>query len=253
MFAPTPPNTYKPNDWNRFETVVDADIFHVGVNMGANGLSAANGIQVAVDGKGGNYGPLALYVGGSGEVRFKDIGIKDLNVRVTPTEKVSTRFRALHIEDYYYGWSMAAGDFNHDGVMDVTIANRYYLGPNFTESRELYLGQPFNPAKEYPPAMVNFAADYTGDGWDDILAVNSRPVVLYVNPRGEKRRWNRYEVSPPAISEAIAFKDIDGDKIPDPIFLGGGNVQWITPDKANPTAPWKVNVVGTGEIGRAHV
>ena len=32
--------------------------------------------------------------------------------------------------------------------------------------------------------MVNFAFDYTGDGWDDILVVESRTPVLYVNPQG---------------------------------------------------------------------
>ena len=39
--------------------------------------------------------------------------------------------------------------------------------------------------------MVNFAFDYTGDGWDDILVVESRTPVLYVNPKGESRRWIR--------------------------------------------------------------
>jgi len=246
-FPAAPSNAFKPNDWNRFDALVDADIFRFGVNpyRPAGYFDASSGPVVATDGKGGNYGPVALYVGGSGEVRFKNLAIKDLNTRMTPTEKVSARFRAQHIEDFNYGWSMAAGDFNHDGVLDVTIANRYYLGPKFEESHEFYLGQPYNPAKEYVPAMVNFAADYTGDGWDDILVVESRPPVLYVNPRGENRRWTRYAISPAVISEAIAFKDIDGDGKPDPIFAGGNVVQWITADKANPTGPWKIYPVST--------
>jgi hypothetical protein len=245
LFPAAPSNAFKPNDWNRFDALVDADIFRYGVNpyRPAGYFDPSSGPVVATDGKGGAYGPVALHVGGTGEVRFKNLAIKDLNKRITPTERVSARFRAQHIEDFDYGWSMAAGDFNHDGVLDVTMGNRYYLGPKFEESREFYLGQPYNPAKEYVPAMVNFAADYTGDGWDDILVVESRPPVLYVNPRGENRRWTRYAISPPVISEAIAFKDIDGDGKPDPIFAGGNVVQWITPDKANPTAPWKVYAV----------
>jgi len=73
--------------------------------------------------------------------------------------------------------------------------------------------------------------------------VESRAPVLYVNPRGENRRWTRYAISPAVISEAIAFKDIDGDGKADPIFAGSNVVQWITPDKANPTGPWKVYAV----------
>jgi hypothetical protein len=245
MFPAAPSNAFKPNDWNRFDALVDADIIRFGVNpyRPSGYFDASSGPVVATEGKGGGYGPVALYVGGSGSVRFRNLAIKDLNRRITPTEKSSGRFRAQHIEDFYYGWSMAAGDFNHDGVLDVTAGNRYYLGPGFEESHELYVGQPYNPAKEYSPAMVNFAADYTGDGWDDILVVESRPPVLYVNPHGENRRWTRYQISPAVISEAIAFKDVDGDGLPDPIFAGGNVVQWITPDKANPTAPWKVYAV----------
>ena len=41
----------------------------------------------------GAFGPFALYVGGTGEVRFKDVSHKDLQPRVAQPEKVSTRFR----------------------------------------------------------------------------------------------------------------------------------------------------------------
>ena len=243
---PTPPsNAFRPNDWNSFEALVDANIIRYGVNSyrPAGYVDAGQGLMLATDDKGGSYGPVALYVGGTGEVRFRNLGIKDLNTRVTPTEKTAARFRAQRISDYYYGWSMAAGDFNHDGVMDVTVANRVYYGPSFEVSNEIYLAQPYNPAKEYGPAMVNFAGDYTGDGWDDVLVVESRPPVLYVNPKGEKRRWTRYQISPPVISENVAFKDIDGDGKPNPVFAGGNVVQWTAPDPANPTAPWKVYAV----------
>ena len=181
-------------------------------------------------------GPVALYVGGTGEARFKDLAIKDLARRITPAEQTAPRFRAQQFEDFYYGWSAAAGDFNHDGVLDVTIGNRYYLGPSFTESREVYAGQPYNPAKEYSPAMVNFAFDYTGDGWDDILVVESRTPVLYVNPKGESRRWTRYAVfTVPVTSESIMFKDIDGDGKPDATYGAASSVQWVSVDPSNPT------------------
>ena len=75
--------------------------------------------------------------------RFKDITIKDLARRIA-SRAVRSRFRAPAFEDFYHGWSAAAGDFNHDGVLDITMGSRYYLGPAFTESREVCAGR-LNP------------------------------------------------------------------------------------------------------------
>jgi hypothetical protein len=233
MFPAAPSTAFKPNDWNTFEVLVDANVFRSGVNA-----STGFGGQ-AIDAETGTFGPIALYVGGTGEVRFKNLALKDLQRRVTPAEKSSPRFRVQHFEDFYYGWSAAAGDFNHDGVLDVTIGNRYYLGPAFTDSREVYLGQAFNPAKEYGPAMVNYAGDFNGDGWDDILVAESRAPALYVNPRGESRRWTRYTVFPEVVSESITFTDVNDDGKVDAVFSGSNKVQWATSDPANPTGPWK--------------
>ena len=38
--------------------------------------------------------------------------------------------------------------------------------------------------------MVGFAGDFTGDGWPDFLSTNGGK--LYVNPKGESRRWDVY-------------------------------------------------------------
>ena len=38
------------------------------------------------------FGPIALYAGGSGEVRFKDVSYKDLNSKTEPKETVSRNF-----------------------------------------------------------------------------------------------------------------------------------------------------------------
>jgi hypothetical protein len=236
MFPPRPSTAFKPNDWNTFEVLVDANVFRVSLNAPVGG-------GLAIDAETGAFGPVALYVGGTGEVRFRNLALKDLQRRMTPAEKTSPHFHAQHFEDFYYGWSAAAGDFNHDGVLDVTMGNRYYLGPTFTDSREFYLGQAFNPAKEYGPAMVNYAGDFTGDGWDDILVSESRAPALYVNPHGESRRWTRYTIFPEVISESITFADVNNDGKPDGIFSGSNKVQWVTSDPANPTGPWKVYAV----------
>jgi len=253
-FPPAPSTAVRPDDWNTVEALLDANILRVSFNGG--GGAGAGGVA---NDEAGRFGGIALYAGGTGEVRYREIAVKDLARRIEPTEVVSARFRAQRIDDFYTAWSAAAGDFNHDGVMDVTAGNKIYFGPNFTESREIYLAQMFNPAKDFTPAMVNFAFDYTGDGWDDVLVVESRPTVLYVNPKGVSRRWDRYTISPAVTSENIVFRDIDNDKKPEVISVGGGVLQYIKPDPANPTGmwtryvvseqgPWGVHGVGSGDI-----
>jgi hypothetical protein len=74
---------------------------------------------------------------------------------------------------------------------------------------------------------------------------------LYVNPRGESRRWDHYNVLPTISSEIAAFKDIDGDGKPDAVFVGDGSVCWASPDPANPTAPWIVHKVSEAGYGVA--
>ena len=76
-----------------------------------------------------------------------------------------------------------------------------------------------------------------------------RAMVLYVNPKGELRRWDKYNVLPTINSEVAVFKDMDGDGKPDAVFLGGGTVCWAGADPANPTAPWIVHPVSEPGYG----
>ena len=79
--------------------------------------------------------------------------------------------------------------------------------------------------------------------------VDSRPIYLYVNPRGESRRWDRYNVVPDAMTEIELLKDIDGDGKPEVLFGGAGGVMsFAKPDPANPTARWIVTAIS--EVAR---
>ena len=95
--------------------------------------------------------------------------------------------------------------------------------------------------------------DYTGDGWTDILVVDSRPIYLYVNPKGEPRRWDRYNVVPNSTSEINLFRDIDGDGKPEVLFTAPGAVMaYAKPDPANPTAPWRVHNISDQGLAGPH-
>jgi hypothetical protein len=234
-----PDYSYRPNEWNPLEVILDANILRVWVNDGPEAGTTSG----KADEEMASFGPVALYVGGAGEVRFKQVELKDLGRRVLPDEIVSSRFRMQRINDFYYGWSAAAADINHDGILDIVSGPFYYLGPDYTVSREIYFSKTTDVSLQLTSAMVNFAFDYTGDGWPDVLIASGRPMSLYVNPKGEARRWDKYNVLPTINSEVAVFKDIDGDGKPDAVFVGGGAVCWASADPANPTAPWIVHKV----------
>jgi hypothetical protein len=237
-----PDYSYKPGEWNALEILLDANNMRVWFNDGPEaGVTTGR-----VDDETARYGAIALYVGGAGEVRFKDIELKDLGHRMTPKEVVGAGFRMQRLNEWYYAWSASAGDINRDGSLDVVAGPFYWLGPSFERSREIYVSATSNVSNQYTPAMVNFVHDYTGDGWPDVLVTESRPLVLYVNPRGEPRRWDRFPVVPVS-SETIVFKDVDADGRPDPVYIGGGTVNYATPDPSDATKPWIVHPVsGTG-------
>ncbi len=255
LFTELPPNSpftrpdygYHPGEWTPLEIILDANILRVWMHDGPEG-GTTNG---QADEDAAAFGPVAFYVGGGGEVRFRNIELKDMGRRVLPDEQLSSRFRLQHINDFYYGWSATVADVNRDGHLDILSGPFYYLGPDFKVSREIYVSKTSNVTSEYTPAMINFAYDYTGDGWPDVLISTGKSLSLYVNPKGEPRRWQKYDVLPAVWGEIVAFKDVNGDGVPDAVYVGGGYVCWATPDPKNPTAPWIVHKVSEEGYGIA--
>jgi hypothetical protein len=245
---PTP--GLRPGEWNRVEVFLDANIIRSFLNDGGE---MAGGVA---DDDAGRYGPFALYVGGSGEVRFRDLAYKDAAVRATPPEQVSSRFRMQRVNDLFYSYSAAAADFNRDGVLDVVAGPYIYFGPDYTNHREIYLAQTFNASTQYASdCWVQLAADFTGDGWPDILTTSHSAGVgafLYVNPKGEQRRWDRYNVVNPIQTEITVLSDVDGDGKPELVYEGDQFVRYAKPDPANPTKPWIVRSVSEKGLATAH-
>jgi hypothetical protein len=244
-FSPPRPEV-KVGEWNVLDVIVDADMVWTTLN-GRRGLNSATNDRMM------GYGPVALHAGGTGEVRFRDVAIKDLNRKTEPAEQVSSHFRMQQLNDFFYSWGATAGDINHDGIPDVIAGPFYYLGPDYTERHEFTAARSYSASNNFPEGMVYFAYDFTGDGWTDIICVDSRPIYLYVNPKGESRRWDRYNVVPNAISEIEVFRDIDGDGKPEILFAGPNAVMaYAKPDPANPTGVWKVHNISEPGLAGAH-
>jgi hypothetical protein len=238
-----------PGQWNAISVLVDANIVRPTLNGGIQIPMAYSGDLAK------GYGAIALYVGGGSEVRFKDVSYKDIGLRKVEPEKVSTRFRMQRLEEFSYAWDTAIADINRDGKLDVVAGPYYYLGPDYTERREIYLGQSFSPGVDYAANMTTYAYDFTGDGWPDVLAGaygNDRPMVLYVNPKGENRRWDKQQVLPGLSNEFTLMADVDGDNKPDVIYITGGRVVYATFQAASPFPTWTVHPVSETGLSYQH-
>jgi hypothetical protein len=235
---PRPATGLRAGDWNTIELVLDANILR-------SFLNDAGGIADSVaETEYGAYGPFALYVGGTGEVRFKDVSHKDLQPRVAQPEKVSSKFRMQTLNEFYYSWGPAVADFNRDGTPDIVAGPYYYLGPEYTTAREIYIGGTIDPGTQYFNGL-QYAYDFTGDGWPDVLnSVFQRDAILYVNPKGESRRWDTYTVTDRMTCEFMLLKDVDADGKLEFIFKDSENkFVFAKPDPANPTGLWKKHAI----------
>ncbi len=243
---PTSPTSFRTDDWNTIDVQMDANILRPHFNGGPGFHPSATDN----DGSASGYGPIALYAGGTDEIRFKDVCYKDFGRLVTPLEKVSSNYRMQRIDDFYFTWGTSVADVNRDGILDIVTGPYYYLGPDYTVKREITLAHTFSPGREFDETMVIYTGDFTGDGWPDLLvATLDIPLTLYTNPRGELRRWDKYIVGPRVSSEIAIFADVNGDGKKEIVFTTSGGrrginvIVYASPDPNNPTGEWVIHPI----------
>jgi hypothetical protein len=251
--ASRPTGTYKPGEWNAVDITLAQSSVTTRINGGTLGAAAGN-----VEPEMGNYGPIALYVGGTAPARFEDLAYADLIARPFPKEEVSSNYRVQRLDSFYYSYTAAVADVTNDGNPDVIAGPYYYPGPDFTVGRQFYAGITYNPTSEWPmAAMVSVAHDFSGDGWPDVLQMSGNAGngtgTLYVNPKGESRRWDTHVVIQPIGNETTIVKDIDGDGQPEVIHSGNSALQYSEPDPANPTGRWITKTISEPGLWGANI
>ena len=245
-----PARGLRKDDWNEVEILLDADILRAFFNDGGDAVSVATESM-------NEFGPFALYSGGS-TIHYRAVAYKDIAMKTWPKEQVGSGFRMQRINEFYYGWSAAAADFNRDGKLDVVSGPFVYFGPDYTTSREIYPAEIVNASTSYSGEdWVERADDFTGDGWPDVLTTSHADggkvgAVLYVNPKGESRRWEKRTVVVPIDSEETVLVDVDGDGKPELVYMGGGYMCYAKPDAAHPEEKWTVHQVSEHGPWPAH-
>ena len=249
------------DEWNEIGVITD-------VNTVRKFQSGSGTAQRPIDNSG--FGPIALYAGGTAEVRYRDVAYVDMGLKRFPVEATSPNFTAQRINPYFYAFSSAAADIDRDGNMDFVSGPFIYYGPDFTTGREFYAAQTLSPSTDFPSRIerdtwaerndgnwVAFSSDFTGDGWPDVLLSNTSGSALYVNPQGEARRWDVYRgVIPPEGSsqaEINMLADVDADGELDLVYMNRDmGVSWAKPDPADPTGMWQAVSAGGEGTYAAH-
>ena len=241
---------FESGEWNGLSVVVESNSIHHDLNDGWHEQPVGTALDLETTGSFAGpahydadvtfgFGPVALYVG-SGSVEFDDVATRNLLRQDIEPERSSDRFQVQRLNEFYHAWGADAGDINHDGILDLVSGPFAYLGPDYEARHEIYRSRTYHPGEEYVPDMVSFSGDFTGDGWDDVLATESRQLALYVNPQGERRHWTRHLVLPDICSEIVIKHDIDGDGEPEFVFAGTDlRLSYGEPDPDNPTAEWQ--------------
>jgi hypothetical protein len=247
---------FNPTDWNDIGVIADVNTLR---RLLGQSVASSQAVDMSA------FGAVALYAGGTGEVRYRDVSYQDVGLKRFPAEQTSVNFTARRINPYFYAFSVAAADMNRDGHMDFVSGPFIYYGPDFTTAREFYAAETLSPSTDFPSRIepntpsergagnwVAFAADFTGDGWPDVLLANTSGSALYVNPKGEARRWDVYRgIIPPqntTQAEVNLLADVDKDGKADLVYMTQQlGISWARPDPANRTGQWiGVSVGGQG-------
>ncbi len=180
-------------------------------------------------------------------------------------------FRKIVLNPDFTSESIAVGDFDCNGVMDVVAGPFWYQGPDFQTRHAIFTPSSFDPHGYSRTTQPCFVHDFTGNGWPDVFYV-IRPKglrgnygfygwdgaagwegVWYENPAGVSAPWKAHHVLGNIANEAVIWHDVDGDGRPEPVYTTREQVGYAKFDPAAPEQPWRFYAVADiGPVTLSH-
>lgn len=176
------------------------------------------------------------------------------------TKKI--QFEKIVIDSTYVSEGVCTGDIDRDGLIDIVAGDVWYKAPQWKryEIRPLgpYYGMMPDPtrprgsgASYYARSIANFTKDIDGDGWLDVITMNTQggPCYWYRNPAGKfNQLWQEYLAIELFHNESPQMIDLFADG--DLVILAGNHIgnnkytlSWFSIPE-DPTQLWTANVIG---------
>jgi hypothetical protein len=137
-----------------------------------------------------------------------------------PDHSFVDRAKEFRVADPYgRGRRVTFIDVNHDVYPDLFVGNHYPRRDGVPSPNRLFInvgGLGFHDARRFGltkevGAGCAQAADYDGDGWDDLLLCGAESLHLYRNERGERFTDVSASVGVGGKTRSARFVDVDGD------------------------------------------
>jgi hypothetical protein len=197
------------------------------------------------------FGPMVI-VPRAGQPTFSSLTVEDALIRPSVKQATSPDFDRNPLRHIFYGECSSVADFNRDGKLDVSSGPFWYEGGDMRRGHEIYLVKVFSWI-DASSCYNSFVHDFNGDGFPDIIQNGGigSPVMLYLNPGADSRRWDEFTVVPVNDSESTLAADLDGDGVPEFIHTNNGRIRYAKGDKGDFRKPWSVADVSDEAWGRA--
>jgi hypothetical protein len=161
------------------------------------------------------------------------------------------RFTKRTLTKDFVAEGCCVADFDRDGHRDVCSGRFIWLGPDFshrvafTPERANADGPtrtPYRADTGYSDYFLQFAHDFDGDGWTDILVygIPGAAASVFVNPGDRslaaQTDWKRHDVFDTADGESPDLVDVTGDGRPELLCHTGGRFGFAEIDWSDPLA-----------------
>ena len=172
----------------------------------------------------------------------------------------SGEFQKIQLTNEFWAEGSTYGDFNHDGKMDIAYGPYWWEGPDFKKRHAIYPDDKkskvkkedgteveFNGyvgalghANEYADNFFEFAHDFNGDGWADIMVIGfpGKEAFWYENPKGGQGPWKKHLVWDVVDDESPWFTDLKKNGKPVLVCASNGYLGYAEPDAKDPNAKW---------------